>query len=238
MQFKDSGKKKAITFSFDDGVSQDVRMIQLLNKYDLKATFHISSGRLGRPGISVYGGHKVSRYAIAEHHLVDTYAGHEVASHTVMHVLLPDHDEAEILHQIEDDRVKLSELMGYEVVGLAYPGDPAGRFNYDDRCIDIIKKQTGIKYARSVGRDGRGLEMPLDLLTIRPNVGLRSFDEMNELADKMIAGDPDTPQVMLMMGHCYEMDYESDHWYKLEAFFEKISKRDDFFYGTMKEIYL
>ena len=30
------GKKKAVTFSFDDGVTQDIRLIEILNKYGLK----------------------------------------------------------------------------------------------------------------------------------------------------------------------------------------------------------
>ena len=35
------GKKKAVTFSFDDGVTQDIRAIEILNKYGLKATFNL-----------------------------------------------------------------------------------------------------------------------------------------------------------------------------------------------------
>ena len=31
-----NGKKKAVTFSFDDGVSQDIRLIEIFNKYGLK----------------------------------------------------------------------------------------------------------------------------------------------------------------------------------------------------------
>ena len=31
-----NGKKKAITFSFDDGVTQDIRTIEILDKYSLK----------------------------------------------------------------------------------------------------------------------------------------------------------------------------------------------------------
>ena len=38
-----NGKKKAITFSFDDGVRQDVRLIEILNRYNLKATFNLNS---------------------------------------------------------------------------------------------------------------------------------------------------------------------------------------------------
>lgn len=238
MQFKDSGKLKAITFSFDDGVTQDVRMIQLLDKYGLKATFNISSGRLGRYGLSLSGGRKVARYAVAQKHLVDVYAGHEVASHTIDHVILPDQDDAEVIRQVEEDRVKLSELMGYEIVGLAYPGDPKDRENCDDRCIDLIRKHTGIRYARTSSRGNRNLALPTDLYRIRANVSMRGFDESMEIAEKFLAATPTEPQVLLMMGHCYEMDYESDHWYKMEQFFEKISKRDDIFYGTNKEIYL
>jgi peptidoglycan/xylan/chitin deacetylase (PgdA/CDA1 family) len=40
-------KKKAITFSFDDGVLQDIRAIAILDKYGLKATFNLNSGKFG-----------------------------------------------------------------------------------------------------------------------------------------------------------------------------------------------
>ena len=45
-----NGKKKAVTFSFDDGVTQDIRTIEILNKYGLKATFNLNSGLLGLGG--------------------------------------------------------------------------------------------------------------------------------------------------------------------------------------------
>ena len=35
MSFGNQEKKKAITFSYDDGVTQDIRLIELLNKYNL-----------------------------------------------------------------------------------------------------------------------------------------------------------------------------------------------------------
>ena len=41
------GKEKAVTFSFDDAVVEDVRMIALLNKYQLKATFNVNTGCFG-----------------------------------------------------------------------------------------------------------------------------------------------------------------------------------------------
>ena len=45
-----NNKKKAITFSFDDGVTQDIRLIEILNRYGLKGTFNINSCLLGLKG--------------------------------------------------------------------------------------------------------------------------------------------------------------------------------------------
>ena len=45
-----NGKNKAITFSYDDGVTQDKRLIDIFNKYNLKATFNINSELLGQTG--------------------------------------------------------------------------------------------------------------------------------------------------------------------------------------------
>ena len=43
-------KLKAVTFSYDDGVEQDKRLIQLLDRYGLKCTFNLNSGHLGMKG--------------------------------------------------------------------------------------------------------------------------------------------------------------------------------------------
>jgi peptidoglycan/xylan/chitin deacetylase (PgdA/CDA1 family) len=40
------GKQKALTLSYDDGQAQDRRLVALFNKYNLKATFHLNSGRV------------------------------------------------------------------------------------------------------------------------------------------------------------------------------------------------
>lgn len=33
---------KAVTFSYDDGVTQDIRLVEILNRYGLKATFNLN----------------------------------------------------------------------------------------------------------------------------------------------------------------------------------------------------
>lgn len=38
-------KIKAVSFSFDDGNIDDIRLVEILNKYGLKATFNLNSGK-------------------------------------------------------------------------------------------------------------------------------------------------------------------------------------------------
>ncbi len=45
-----NGKRKAVTFSYDDGVTQDIRLIELFDKYNLKCTFNLNSELFGING--------------------------------------------------------------------------------------------------------------------------------------------------------------------------------------------
>ncbi len=143
-----NGKMKAVTFSYDDGVTQDKRLIELFNKYGLKATFNINSELLGHPGELVRNGARVSHIKNKPEDVRHIYAGHEIAAHTLTHPLLPSiEDDKEIIRQVEQDRLNLSELAGYEVVGFAYP---CGGQNFDRRVSELIRNNTGIKYARNI----------------------------------------------------------------------------------------
>ena len=42
------GKTKAFVFSTDDGPVHDRRLVALLNKYQLKGTFHLNSNKLNQ----------------------------------------------------------------------------------------------------------------------------------------------------------------------------------------------
>ena len=43
MRFPD-GRDRALTFSYDDSVIQDMRLVELLNKYGMKGTFNLNGG--------------------------------------------------------------------------------------------------------------------------------------------------------------------------------------------------
>lgn len=228
------GKTKAVTFSYDDGVTQDIRLIELLNKYGLKCTFNLNSERLARRGMLTRNDQRISYYRVHPEDVQRIYAGHEVAVHTLTHPNLTQLEDAEVIRQVETDRLNLSELVGYEVVGMAYP---CGGVNNDDRVANIIKNHTGVKYCRTISCT-ESFEPQSNLYHFNPTAFHLHFDKLMQLGQEFLELKPETPKVFYIWGHSYEMDYESDHWVKLEEFFKLISNREDIFYGTNKEVLL
>ncbi|MBQ0009918.1 MAG: polysaccharide deacetylase family protein [Ruminococcus sp.] len=227
-------KKKAVTFSYDDGVTQDIRLIELFNKYGLKATFNLNSGLLGQSGSLLREEQTVSHNKNRPEDVRTIYAGHEVASHTLTHPLLTGLPEEEIVRQVEEDRKKLSELCGYEVVGFAYP---CGGVNYDSRVSRILAEKTGVQYARTIV-SSHAFGRQDNLLECKPTVyHHREFDLMFELAERFLAAESEEPQVLYIWGHAYEFDI-FDQWERMEEFCRLIAGHDDVFYGTNREVLL
>ena len=226
------GKMKAVTFSYDDGVTQDIRLIELLNKYNLKCTFNLNSELLGKGGILIRNNQRVSHYKISPDMVRDIYQGHEVAVHTLTHPTLTELDEEEIIRQVEEDRKNLEKLVGYEVVGMAYPNGPN-----DDRVADIIKNKTKIKYCRTVTNTD-SFDIQENLYRFKPNAcHIMDIERLFAMGEKFLKAEADKPQIFYIWGHAYEMDF-TDTWGELERFFKMISGRDDIFYGTNAQVLL
>ena len=236
------GKMKALTFSYDDAVTQDIRLIELFNKYNMKATFNINSDLLGREGHLIREEVRVNHTKHKPEDIKSIYEGHEVAVHTLTHpnllnisnTLSEEESRKEIIRQVEQDRIQLSELCGYEVVGMAYP---CGGNCYDDRVSGIIRDFTGVKYARTT-RSTFSFDQQKELLQFHPTVyHHREMDKMFELGEQFLALQPDVPQVYYVWGHAYEFDIHDD-WARFEAFLEMMSGREDICYCTNREALL
>jgi peptidoglycan/xylan/chitin deacetylase (PgdA/CDA1 family) len=228
-----NGKMKALTFSYDDGVTQDVRLIEMLNKYGLKGTFNLNSGFLGGKGQLVREGVTVGHNKVAREDVRHVYAGHEIAAHTLKHPFLPEiEDEKEIIRQVEEDRLALSELAGYEVVGFAYPG---GGINHNKRVADIIRQNTGVKYCRTTDST-HSFDLQSDLFEFNPTVyHHKEWDKLFELGEAFLKMETDRPQIFYVWGHAYELDIR-DEWGRFEEFCKMMAGAKDIFYGTNKEV--
>lgn len=228
------GKKKFLTFSYDDGVTQDKRLVKIFNRYGLKATFNINSELLGKPGYLRRENMWIGHNKIEPEEAAEIYKGHEVACHTLTHPHLPELDDAEVVRQVEEDRKNLEKLTGQTIVGLAYPG---GGPTHDQRVVDLIRNQTKIRYCRTTVSN-YSFDVQTDLLEFKPTVYHREFDKMMELGEKFLAmEEPETPQIYYVWGHSYEFDYY-DTWDEFEKFCKMMSGRDDIFYGTNREVLL
>lgn len=229
-----NGKNKAITFSFDDGVTQDIYLVELMNKYGLKCTFNINSDLLGRKGIAIRNNQRIAVYRIHSEDVKYVYEGHEVAVHTLTHPNLTMCGDDEVIHQVEKDRLQLSDILGYEIVGMAYP---SGGVNNDDRVARIIKNNTGVKYSRTITSNEK-YDPQDNLYRFEPTVYYIDFEKMVSLGERFVELETDTPKLFYIWGHSYELDYSADFRAKLEEFFKLISNRSDIFYGTNKEVLL
>lgn len=226
---------KILTFSYDDGVTQDVRFIELLNKYGMKATFNINSQLLGCDGKLTVAGNMVNHIKSAPEDIRFIYEGHEVAAHTLTHPFLPNiQDEKEIIRQVEEDRLALSELCGYEVVGFAYP---CGGANYDSRVSKIIRENTGVKYCRTIV-SSHSFDIQDNLFEFKPSVYHHAeWDKLFELGEKFLSLQTDSKKVFYVWGHSYEFD-ANNTWDRFEEFLKMMSGKSDIAYLTNKEALL
>ena len=230
-----NGKNKAITFSYDDAVTQDIRLIEILNKYNLKATFNINSKLLGTELYLMLGDKKVSAIKNKPQDIKYIYQGHEVAAHTLTHPHLPEIEEdKEIIRQVEEDRLNLTDIVGYEVMGMAYPGGPP---NCNDHVAEIIKNNTNIKYARSFCVD-ESFDVDKDMYQFQGTIShWENWDSFFEFGEKFLNLQTDKPQLLYIWGHSFELDVEPRRWERFEEFCKLISGKDNIFYGTNIEVF-
>ncbi len=229
-----NGKNKAVTFSFDDGVAQDKRAIEILDRYNLKATFNLNSGLSGMDGSMTINEKLVERFICNIEDIKEIYKNHEVAVHTVTHALLPSLLDENVIKEVKDDQETLSKFVGYDVVGMAYPCAPP---NCDERVARLIKENTKIKYARDF-YSTHSFDLQDNLFLFKPTV-FWGEDCLFDLAEKFIGLKTEVPQLFYIWGHTYEADMnEVVNWEKFEEFCKFISDKSDIFYGTNRQVLL
>jgi peptidoglycan/xylan/chitin deacetylase (PgdA/CDA1 family) len=226
-----NGKLKALTFSYDDGVTQDKRLIEIFDKYNLKATFNINTLLLGKQNSITVDGKIVTHNKNSINEFKEIYKNHEIAVHTLEHPNLTTLEDNEIIKQVEEDRQNLIKLVNYEVVGMAYP---CGGVNNNDHVAQVIKNNTGVKYSRTI-TSNYSFDLQENLYRFNPTVYHCETEKMFELAEEFIKIKTNKPKIFYIWGHSYELDI-NERWKTIEEFCKLISNRDDIYYGTNKEV--
>lgn len=221
MNLNSDKMKKALTFSFDDGSMDDIRLVEILNRYGLRATFNLNSGNLSFTAAWRFDDKKDVHYInyIEHPHLYD---GHEIACHTYTHPRLDCLDTATIRNEIALDKKLLSYLYGSDVRGMALP---YGAYN------DIVVKtaaENGMAYCRTV-EPTYGFSIP-DQILLHPTCHFLD-DSIWELARVFLESETNRTQMFYIWGHSYELVTEDD-WTEFESFCRSVSGHDNVWYCT------
>lgn len=227
MRLKD-GKTKVLTLSYDDGVVQDIRLIEIMNKYGLKGTFNVNSGiflQENEVRKEFYG-----RLKLSEAMKLYTNSGHEVAVHTLTHPFLEKLDDTEIIYEITEDRKAIEKNFGTIARGMAYPFGA-----YNQNVVDILEK-CHISYARTT-KSTHSFDFPENWLKLHP-----TCHHIDEKLDELIKKFVETPnrwsnaEMFYLWGHSYEFD-NNDNWEMIEKFAEYAGGHKHIWYATNIEIY-
>jgi peptidoglycan/xylan/chitin deacetylase (PgdA/CDA1 family) len=221
------GKMKALTLSYDDGVEQDARLVEILNRYNMKGTFNLNSGLQSRASQWTRGDVVIRRMNVAG--LPELYSGHEIAVHSLTHPHLENLDRETVINEIERDRINLESIFGTEIYGMAYP---FGTFN--DTVVEAVR-MCNLRYARGV-KSTHSFDIPQELLAYQPTIH-HNDPALMELAEAFIRLTPSKPSVFYLWGHSYEFEVD-DNWQVIEDFCRLVSNRDDIYYATNSQALL
>ena len=230
------GKSKAVTFSYDDGIRQDIRFSEILNKYGLKCTFNLNSSTLRKnTGLTK---EEVMEYILEK--------GHEVAVHGSNHRAEGTLRPIEGIRDVLDCRLELEETYETIIRGMAYPDSGITYFtnNANYECVKNYLKELDIVYSRTLSGDNDSFELPQDWYAWMPTAHhnnphifeyIEKFTNIN-LEDKKTYGAKRQPRLFYLWGHSYEFDTH-DNWDHIEKICKELSGKEDTWYATNMEIF-
>lgn len=228
------GKAKAVTFSYDDGTSQDKRLAELFDKYGMKGTFNFNC-------------EKRRKFNFSKEEIDEIFLskGHEIAVHGANHrangLLRP----IEGIREVLECRLELEKKCGRIIRGMAYPDSGINRIatftNYSE--IKAYLTELDIAYARTLGGDNNLFKLPEDFHAWKPSAHHDNPNIM-EYIDEFLKLDisPEVyhprriPRLLYIWGHSYEFD-RNDNWDHIENICKKLSGNEEIWYATNIEIY-
>ena len=220
-----NGKKKAFNVTYDDGVLQDIRFVELLNKYGLKGTFNLNSGLMEREFEWTHeSGLVVKR--LKTDIVVDLYKGHEVASHTLNHPYMENLSKEEIFAELSQDKANLEKIFGKEIKGFALP------FHYYSELIKTCVQECGFSYGR-ISEETGSFSLPADYYSWKATF-FHHFDKLEGLTKEFMETDEELG-LFQIVGHSYDLDV-ADRWEIMEDVFRGISENKDILPMTTIEI--
>lgn len=229
------GKKRALTFSYDDGLPSDVRLVSIFDKYGMKGTFNINSNiyrsEQEEPSedIKIERANMWTRAKKSEMQALFSDGTHEVAVHGISHIPLGNLPLNEATYRIMCDRAAHERDYGRLIRGAAYPNG-----SVSDTAVEALAA-SGIAYCRTTTATRR-FDLPKDWLRLDPTCH-HNDPQIFELAKSFIESEGGDPMLFYVWGHSSEF-VVNGNWDRIERFCELLATASDLvWYATNIEIY-
>lgn len=206
-------KRKALTFSYDDGCIYDRKLIEIFDQYGMKGTFNLNSGMMGK-------GRRLPESEVRE-----LYKNHEVACHGLNHETMTKLSRLSAVEEILLDRMNLERITGKIVRGMAYA------YGAKNEETQSLLRELGIIYARHSGNYGYGV--PEDFLVWQTTCH-HNHPELMSFGDTFLKLKNKLP-IMYVWGHSYEFN-DQDNWHIIEDFCAKMAGKEDIWYAANIDI--
>ena len=221
------GLTKTLTLSYDDGLEQDARLLELMQQHGLKGAFNLNSGCFAPEGTVHPAGQPYRRMTKQAAVELLANAGQEIAIHANFHGDLPGLPPAHAVWQVVKDKEALENHFQRIIRGMAYPYG-----TYSPELFAALRS-CGVAYARTVEATHL-FDLPNDWLALPPTCRHRDPELMN-LLRQFVDSKPYRPQMFFLWGHSYEFEADQN-WPRMESFAACAGHRDDIWYATPIEI--
>lgn len=215
--------KMTVVQCWDDGVTADVRLVEILRRHGAKATFNLNAGghENKRKPSWVYRDTQVSKLGWDE--MRDLYDGFMIANHSLTHPHLEQIPVEDARRDIREGRERLQQFFGQPVSGFAYP------FGSYNAAVEALVAEAGHVYARTVGMVERPFP-PVNAMAFHPCCHFLAPD-FRERYEKARPGG-----VFYFWGHSYEMINEA-MWAAFEDTIQFISRDPAAQWGDVADLF-
>jgi peptidoglycan/xylan/chitin deacetylase (PgdA/CDA1 family) len=223
--------KAIVTTSWDDGHPLDLKLAELLKKYDVPATFYIPVDN-------------IERECMNPQQIREIAQGFDVGGHTYHHFVLTRVSLKEAEREVVEGKQRLEDIIGREVLSFCYP---RGEFN--EEVVSVVRK-AGFIGARTTKSATRSIKDPFRMGTtayasywhlglapyfrhamtsqdcglfrfmLKNNLLLNSWDR---IAVKTLDFVVNNGGIWHLWGHSWSIE-DNNNWVRLEAIFRSVGE--------------
>ena len=215
--------KVKVAQCWDDGVATDIRLIEILRRYNAKATFNLCPGNIPAETVPphwndpLFRGWSFNGFSggqVGKKELKSVYDGFQVASHCWKHETVGTLPDGEFLKAATDARTFLEDFFQQECPGFAWP---CGKHTPE---TERMLREAGFRYGRTV-------ENTSDVSANVNPLALASNCHFANSRFWQIFDEAKSTGVFYFWGHSYEMMDVPQLWERFEVKIKTLSEDPD-----------